>query len=98
MPERTDKLEKSLADSDWKNYAVYIHSLKSTSKMIGAAELSSKAARLEEAANGEDADFIKENHAEAADAYKDLALKMADILGIDLSENDNEDIMEFLPQ
>ena len=38
------------------------------------------------------------NHADAEDEYKDLASKMADIFGIDLSANDTEDIMEFLPQ
>ena len=99
MPERTDKLNSCLENSDWKNYAVYVHSLKSTSKMIGASELSEKALKLEEAANREDADFIKENHAEVSDGYKDLATKMADILGIDLSEKDkDDDIMEFLPE
>ena len=99
MSERTDKLETCLENSDWKNYAVYVHSLKSTSKMIGASNLSEKALKLEEAANREDADFIKENHAEVSDGYKDLATKMADILGIDLSEKDkDDDIMEFLPE
>ena len=98
MPERTDKLKNCFENSDWKNYAVYVHSLKSTSKMIGATNLSEKALKLEEAANREDSDFIKENHADAEDEYKDLASKMADIFGIDLSANDTEDIMEFLPQ
>ncbi|MBQ2183389.1 MAG: response regulator, partial [Lachnospiraceae bacterium] len=98
MPERTDKLKNCFENSDWKNYAVYVHSLKSTSKMIGATNLSEKALKLEEAANREDSDFIKENHADASDGYRNLASKMADIFGIDLSANDTEDIMEFLPQ
>ena len=98
MPERTDKLKNCVENSDWKNYAVYVHSLKSTSKMIGASNLSEMALKLEEAANREDSDFIKENHADASDGYRNLASKMADIFGIDLSDNNNEDIMEFLPQ
>ena len=99
MPERSGHLKECFETSDWNNYCVYIHSLKSTSKMIGALSLSDKALKLEEAANKEDADFIKENHAEALDIYINLANKMADILGIDLSKNDKEDdIMEFLPE
>ena len=99
MPERSGRLKECLETSDWKNYCVYVHSLKSTSKMIGASELSEKALKLEEAANREDVDFIKENHAEVINEYTDLATKMADILGIDLSEKDKEDdIMEFLPE
>ena len=99
MPERSNHLKECFETADWKNYCIFIHSLKSTSKMIGEMNLFDKAAKLEEAANKEDADFIKENHAEAIEEYKDLATKMADVLGIDLSENDKEnDIMEFLPE
>ncbi|MBR4412523.1 MAG: response regulator, partial [Lachnospiraceae bacterium] len=99
MPERSGLLKEYFEASDWNNYCVYVHSLKSTSKMIGALSLSDKALKLEEAANKEDADFIKENHAEILDIYINLANKMADILGIDLSKNDKEDdIMEFLPE
>ena len=54
---------------DWKNYTVYVHSLKSTSMTIGAAELSDLAKKLEDAGrsytteNNTDAlNFIRANH------------------------------------
>ena len=99
MPERSGHLRDCFDAEDWKNYCVYVHSLKSTSKMIGEKNLFDKALKLEEAASKEDADFIKENHTDALEEYINLVNKMADVLGIDLSENDkDEDIMEFLPE
>ena len=47
---------------DWKEYGIYVHALKSTSKMIGAMELSELALRLEEAAKNNDVELIKGKH------------------------------------
>ena len=49
--EKTENIKTNYADENWHEYAIYVHALKSTSKMIGAAELSQQAARLEAAAN-----------------------------------------------
>lgn len=44
--------------NDIKNFTIEVHSLKSTAKQIGANHLSSVAARLEEAGNKNDLDYI----------------------------------------
>ena len=44
-----DEIEKFFHAKDWKNYTVKVHALKSTARVIGAAELSEKARRLEDA-------------------------------------------------
>lgn len=58
-PEKTEKIKESFSAENWKEYGVYVHALKSTSKMIGAMELSELAAKLEEAAAKSDTDTIK---------------------------------------
>ena len=47
---------------DWKNYAIRVHGLKSTSKMLGADALSELAKTLEFAAKAEDADAVAQTH------------------------------------
>jgi CheY-like chemotaxis protein len=64
MGGRADELEKLCAASDWKNYAVKVHAMKSTSRLVGAVELSSLAAGLEALADREAADEIRTGNAE----------------------------------
>ena len=58
-PEKSEKIKGSFSAENWKEYGVYVHALKSTSKTIGAMELSELAAKLEEAAGKSDSDTIK---------------------------------------
>ena len=48
---------------DWENYAICAHSVKSTSRMIGAKALSERARELELAGKAEDAAAIEGAHA-----------------------------------
>ncbi len=61
-PEKSGKIKENYTAGNWKEYSVYVHALKSTSKMIGAMELSELAAKLEAAANNSDIDTIKGKH------------------------------------
>ena len=60
--EKLRALRDAYAAQDWKDYAVYVHALKSTSRTVGAAALSERAAQLEAAANGGDAGTIRSEH------------------------------------
>ena len=60
--EKTKGLGEFLAAKDFKNYAILVHSLKSTSKTIGAAELSQIALRMENAANEGDEETLNKEH------------------------------------
>ena len=51
IDKKADVIEQYEAESDWQNYTVEVHALKSASKQIGAMELSDMALRLEEAGN-----------------------------------------------
>ena len=75
--EKKAKLIKKYEESeDWHSYTIEVHTLKSSSKQIGAFELSEKAARMEKAGNDCDAAIIHQY----TDKLLDLYLKYADIL------------------
>lgn len=63
--------------SDWKEYAVKVHALKSTSLTIGAEELSAHAKALEQAGKREDADYINENHPTLLRLYEEVCERLA---------------------
>ncbi|MCR4694612.1 MAG: response regulator [Pseudobutyrivibrio sp.] len=69
-------LEEFFATEDWGNYQIVAHSLKSTSKTIGAIDLSEKAKELEFAAKEARIDYIKENHEDVVGTYFKLVEKL----------------------
>ncbi len=56
------ELERFCAARDWDNYRIRAHSLKSTSRTIGATALSQRAKALEDAAKAGDADAVLAAH------------------------------------
>lgn len=67
---KADKIAKYMRDGDYENYTIEVHSLKSTSKQIGAVGLSELAAALEKAGNNKDETFIHEKTTEMLEKYK----------------------------
>ncbi len=65
---------------DWKNYRIQAHSLKSTSRMIGADELADKALELEMAGKDENGDYIKAHNDEVVAEYLDMMNKIREAL------------------
>ncbi len=82
---------------DWHNYEIFVHALKSTSKMIGIGELSEKAKALEQAAKENGEEFILGHHEEMIRDYSRIT---ADIKEQLLSEEDSldDDVFEFSPE
>ena len=73
---KTESLTSFKNDSNWKDYEILVHSIKSTSKTIGAAEISDKARKLEEACKAEDTAYINANHDDLVDSLKELSTKL----------------------
>ena len=98
------KLEDYFRDSDYKNYQIAVHALKSTAKMIGAENLSKQALELEMAAKKKDSMFLSKKHGLLIQSFSDtiesigLALNelMQDITDIEADEDD--EIFVFEPQ
>ena len=59
--EYLSRLPEFFQQGDWKNYAIIVHAIKSTSLQIGAEELSEMAFQQEMAAKEENEAFLKEN-------------------------------------
>ena len=49
--EAADEIRSYFEAKDWQNYTTKVHALKSSARIIGASELSERAARLEDAGN-----------------------------------------------
>ena len=74
--EKCSSLAGFLENKDLADYRILIHSLKSSSKTIGADALSSKAKALEDASAKEDYDFVRVNHDAFVKDFKDLSSKI----------------------
>ncbi len=83
VEESADKkrdLDKFLKDEDLKNYAITVHSVKSTSKMIGIMELSDKAKALEEAAKNDDMDTVSNGMDDLMNEYDKVITNLENVL------------------
>ncbi|MCR5289079.1 MAG: Hpt domain-containing protein [Treponema sp.] len=76
LDENYTKIQKTLEQSDWKNFRIYVHSLKSSARLIGALGLSDLAMRLEHAADTEDVSVIHELTPELLSLYKSYQEKL----------------------
>ena len=77
--ESREKLEELIAafgSRDWERYHISVHSLKSTSRLIGAKDISGKAYELEIAAKEGDVGAIEALHSE----FTDECARFADTL------------------
>ena len=70
---KAKELQTDYEQGDWKGYRILIHSLKSSSKTIGALEVSDMAKELEMAADQEDTSYLENNHGAFVKAYDELA-------------------------
>ena len=82
---------------DWHNYEIFVHALKSTSKMIGISNLSEKAKALEMAAKENNETYILENHENMIRDYGRITANIKDQLLSDESGTD-DDVFEFAPE
>lgn len=94
-------MEESLALGNLGDYAIQVHSIKSTSKMIGEMNLSEMAKELEEAAKRGDGAFVDKSH----DAMLAVYERLLDAIDPDRAASkvkedtsDFDEILEFEPE
>ncbi len=94
-------MKDSLSSNDLEAYTIQVHSIKSTSKMIGAMVLSENARLLEEAAKKGDREYIDNNHEAMLVMYDRVlnAIRPEDEKDLPEGEDtaDDDDILEFGP-
>ncbi len=97
---KADNIRSSYEAEDWENYGVYVHSLKSTSRTVGATELADLAAGLEAAAKEGNTEVIRRDHEKTLEMYSELVRIIRENIE-DKEEDDfsdDDEIMEFLPE
>ena len=62
LEEKLYATDRFFQEEKWKEYEVAVHALKSNARTIGANVFYEQAKGLEEAAEREDTEFIKDNH------------------------------------
>ncbi len=88
---KADSIEQFAREKDFRNYAVTVHALKSSARLIGATELSQMAAHLEDSGNAEDENEINEKTPELLELYRSYKEKLASING----DANDEDLPEI---
>ena len=81
MDEKAAEIERLYNDNDIKNYTIKVHALKSSARLIGAAEFGEMAQELENAGKAGDVDYINANHyalLEALECFKEPLRRIFD--------------------
>lgn len=84
------RLDQCLSSMDLHNYAIYVHALKSSSRLIGAVPLSEITQALETAAKKGDSSYIMKHHGEMIRDYR----KLVEQIRIQI----NDEVLEFVPE
>lgn len=88
--DKREELEKELKAGDYENYRIGVHSLKSSSRTIGADALSERAKQLEDACKADDREYIKNHHDKVMEEYGTLLEKLKEALSDEPQENTSE--------
>ncbi len=78
---KMEELDRYYSGEEWDDFVIRIHSVKSSSLMIGAEKLSGTAKKLEEAAKEGDVSFVKENYPLFLPEYRALVETIREIYG-----------------
>ena len=76
VPQKADELTSYLDNGDLYNYEILVHSLKSSSRTIGADPLADEAKALEDASRNKDMEFVRSNHSSFIENLLKLASKI----------------------
>ncbi len=88
---KADEIRAYYEKEDWENYTILVHALKSSSRIIGAAELSSWAEELEAAGNALELDKIRNNTDRLLERYRGYGDILKEIFGDAPGAEEEED-------
>ncbi len=96
-------MQEALEADDLNSYSIQAHAIKSTSKMIGAMELSETARLLEEASTNNDRAYVDDHHSEMLEKYEKVIEAIgndaaaADPASAGIYVEDDDGVLEFAP-
>ena len=87
IDDKAAEIEKYYADRDYKDYTIKVHALKSSARIIGAAEFGEEAQKLENAGKSDDIDYIRKHHYDFMQEYA----RFKEVLSVMFPEEDGGD-------
>ena len=78
---KAGEIEGNLEKEDWSAYTINVHSLKSTSRSVGAVSISELAKMLEKAGNERDTETIRRETPRLLEMYRNIKEPLAKLLG-----------------
>ncbi len=94
VDEKTAELERLYSAGNIKDYAIRVHALKSTAKIIGAGAVGEAAQRLEDAGKAGDTGYIKAHHGQFINDYRDLKEQLSVLYQKDNAPIDNRPVCD----
>lgn len=102
IEDRANELQKYFDEGDWENYGIKVHSLKSTSRLIGAMELSKLAEDLEKYADEKKIEKIQKKHKSLMNLFLSYKEKLGtlitedDVEKVEILESDFEEYLQII--
>ncbi|MCR4891967.1 MAG: response regulator [Lachnospiraceae bacterium] len=87
LDNKADELDSLYGAEDWENYTIKIHSLKSSARLIGAADFGEQAQLLENAGKDGNIDYIKEKHSHFLTEYRSFKESLAEVFAGDAEDD-----------
>ncbi len=95
---KREKLFEHYDKKEWNDYSIQIHAVKSSSKMIGVADLSEIAFELEKASKDGDIQTVERLHDKAMQRYEEIIETIDSVVGTEESQTSDDEVMEFAPK
>ncbi|MCR4908705.1 MAG: DegV family EDD domain-containing protein [Lachnospiraceae bacterium] len=98
IPDKASEIDGYYTSEDWENYTIKVHALKSSSKLVGALELSDEAAGLEQAGKDKDTEYIAAHHSSMLQDFLKYRERLSAFFDGDEKEEDKPMADEYLLQ
>ncbi|MBR4670598.1 MAG: response regulator [Butyrivibrio sp.] len=90
LKDNAEVIENAYNDGDIKLYTIKVHALKSSSRIIGALDLSERFRLMEDAGNAEDIEYIKANIDELMKDYREYEDKLEKIKEAEVEDDSDK--------
>lgn len=89
---KVDEIGRYYDEKDYANFTIQVHSLKSTSRIIGALDISERAWELEQAGDRKDENYISKNTEDLLFDYLELGKRLKEILPMEEAQEDDSEL------
>ena len=98
--EKFNSIKKFCASKNFERYGIVVHALKSSSRMIGATELSELCAKLEKASDNKEIDTIQDRTPALLELYENIisTIRSSNVIDTEGQQKSDDEILEFFPE